>query len=58
MHQSIIGWQSSIGRWVRMQNVSVVGQDVQISDELFINGGKILPHKQITTSVPEPQIIM
>jgi mannose-1-phosphate guanylyltransferase len=41
-----------------MQNVSVLGQDVQIADELFINGGKILPHKGITQSIPDEAIIM
>jgi len=55
---SIIGWQSSVGKWVRMENTSVLGQDVHIVDELYINGGKILPHKTITTSIPEPEIIM
>jgi len=55
---SIIGWQSSVGRWVRMENTSVLGQDVHIADELYINGGKILPHKSITASIPEPEIIM
>jgi mannose-1-phosphate guanylyltransferase len=55
---SIIGWQSSVGRWVRMENVSVLGQDVHIGDELYVNGGRILPHKAISTSIPEPDIIM
>lgn len=41
-----------------MENVSVLGEDVIIQDELYINGGRILPHKNIGTSVPEPQIIM
>ena len=26
--------------------------------EIYVNGGKVLPHKSISTSVPEPQIIM
>jgi mannose-1-phosphate guanylyltransferase len=56
--QSIIGWQSSVGRWVRMENVSVLGQDVHIGDELYVNGGRILPHKAISASIPEPDIIM
>jgi len=56
--QSIVGWKSSIGKWVRMQNVSVLGQDVGVADELFVNGGQILPHKSISESVPEPKIIM
>lgn len=43
---------------VRMENVSVLGEDVIVKDELYINGGRILPHKAISVSVPEPQIIM
>jgi len=56
--QSIIGWKSQIGKWVRIQNISVLGQDVQVADELYVNGGIVLPHKGITTSVPDPQIII
>ena len=41
-----------------MENVSVLGEDVEIGGELYINGGRILPHKVISASVPEPQIIM
>jgi len=58
IYQSIIGWQSTIGKWVRIQNVSVIGQDVQVADELYINGGRILPHKGITSSIPDESIIM
>ena len=41
-----------------MENVSVLGEDVIIQDELYINGARILPHKSIGASVPDPQIIM
>ncbi len=41
-----------------MENVSVLGEDVIVKDELYINGGRILPHKAIGESSPEPQIIM
>jgi len=41
-----------------MENVSVLGEDVKVKDELYINGGRILPHKEISDSVPDPQIIM
>jgi len=58
IHKSIIGWQSTVGKWVRMENVSVLGQDVHIRDELYINGGSILPHKTISASVYEPKVIM
>ncbi|XP_062522908.1 mannose-1-phosphate guanyltransferase beta-A-like [Corticium candelabrum] len=58
LNSSIIGWRSTVGQWVRMENVSVLGEDVEIGGELYINGGRILPHKVISASVPEPQIIM
>ena len=43
---------------VRMGNVSVLGEDVIIQDELYVNGARILPHKNISASSPDPQIIM
>ncbi|CAG8489109.1 3400_t:CDS:2 [Paraglomus brasilianum] len=54
----IIGWHSTLGRWTRLEGVSVLGDDVSINDELYVNGGCILPHKCISTSIPEPRIIM
>ncbi|OQV23868.1 Mannose-1-phosphate guanyltransferase beta [Hypsibius exemplaris] len=58
LNDCIIGWNCDIGRWVRMENVCVLGEDVLVKDELYINGGFILPHKEIKVSVLEPQIIM
>lgn len=58
LESSIIGWKSTVGKWVRMENVSVLGEDVIVKDELYVNGGRILPHKSIAASVPDPQIIM
>ena len=87
---SIIGWQSTVGRWARLENVTVLGQDVHVDDEvrwllfidtlccyerkfivlqcgvqfsqalrqIYVNGGKILPHKTISDHIPEPQVIM
>lgn len=54
----IVGWRSVVGRWVRMEGTTVLGEDVIVKDELYINGGQVLPHKSISNSVPEPQIIM
>ncbi|CAF1214164.1 unnamed protein product [Adineta steineri] len=54
----IVGWRCSIGKWVRMENTSVLGLDVSVQDELFINGGVILPHKSISESVTEPKILI
>jgi len=58
IERSIVGWRSTVGRWVRMENVSVLGDDVQIKDELYINGASILPHKSVSSSVSAPSIIM
>ncbi|KAI5705909.1 mannose-1-phosphate guanyltransferase beta isoform X2 [Diaphorina citri] len=54
----IIGWKCVVGQWVRMENITVLGEDVIVQDELYVNGGQVLPHKSIGSSVPEPQIIM
>jgi len=58
VNSCIVGWRSVVGRWVRMEGTTVLGEDVIVKDELYINGGQVLPHKSISTSVPEPQIIM
>jgi mannose-1-phosphate guanylyltransferase len=55
---SIIGWESTVGKWSRVEGVSVLGDDVQIGDELYINGGCILPHKSISANISEPKIVM
>ena len=41
-----------------MEGVSVLGEDVQVADELYINGGRILPHKAISNCIAEPEIVM
>uniref|UniRef100_A0A6B2L7L4 mannose-1-phosphate guanylyltransferase n=1 Tax=Arcella intermedia TaxID=1963864 RepID=A0A6B2L7L4_9EUKA len=56
--ESIVGWESRVGKWVRMEGFSVLGRDVRIADELYINGAMILDHKAIKDTVPEPTIIM
>jgi mannose-1-phosphate guanylyltransferase len=55
---TIVGWNSTIGRWARLENVSVLGDDVTIGDEIYVNGGSILPHKSIKANVDVPSIIM
>lgn len=58
LESCIIGWKCVVGRWVRMENVCVLGEDVTVKDEIYVNGGRILPHKSISDSVKDPQIIM
>ena len=56
---SILGWKSSIGSWCRVTNLTVIAEDVQVKDETYLNGTKILPHKGINGSHPEAgKIIM
>ena len=42
----------------RLEGVTVLGEDVNVKDELHLNGARVLPHKSIKASVPEPAIIM
>ncbi|XP_024364271.1 mannose-1-phosphate guanylyltransferase 1 [Physcomitrium patens] len=55
---SIIGWHCTIGQWARIENMTVLGEDVRVSDEIFTNGGVVLPHKEIKASILKPEIVM
>lgn len=48
---TIVGWNSSVGKWARLENVTVLGDDVTIGDEVYVNGGSILPHKSIKQNI-------
>lgn len=54
----IIGWNSVVGKWVQMENTCVLGEQVEVNDEIYLNGARILPNKTITSSVHEPSVIM
>ncbi|SGY20695.1 BQ5605_C016g08128 [Microbotryum silenes-dioicae] len=58
IRSSIIGWNSTCGRWTRIDNCTVLGDDVNVKDELLVNGASVLPHKSISTSITEPSIVM
>jgi len=55
---TIVGWRSTVGRWARLENITVLGDDVSIGDEIYVNGGSVLPHKSIKANVEVPSIIM
>ena len=55
---SIIGWRDTIGKWVRVNGLTVLAEDVQLKDELYINGAMILPHKSISINYPNPGAIV
>jgi mannose-1-phosphate guanylyltransferase len=58
INSSIVGWRCTVGAWSRLDGVTVLGEDVQVADELYLNGAKVLPHKGISANVPTPSIIM
>lgn len=41
INKTILGWHSRVGSWCRIQNGTVFGEDVQVSDGLYINGAKV-----------------
>lgn len=56
---SIVGWESSVGKWARVENKAVIGEDCHIADEVLLNGTIVLPHKELKQSLLEPgQIVM
>lgn len=55
---SIIGWHSTVGQWARAENMTILGEDVHVCDEIYSNGGVVLPHKQIKSSIWKPEILM
>ncbi|KAK2597652.1 hypothetical protein N8I77_012427 [Diaporthe amygdali] len=56
--KTIVGWNSTVGKWARLENVTVLGDDVTVGDEIYVNGGSVLPHKSIKANVDVPAIIM
>lgn len=55
---SIIGWHSTVGQWARIENMTILGEDVHIRDEIYSNGGVVLPHKEIKSNILKPEIVM
>jgi mannose-1-phosphate guanylyltransferase len=50
---SIIGWRSKIGKWVRIEGLTVLGENVQVKDEVCLNAIIVLPHKEVKESEME-----
>ena len=55
---TIVGWNSRIGKWARTEGVTVLGDDVEVKNEIYVNGAKVLPHKSISSNVEKESIIM
>lgn len=55
---SIIGWGCGLGRWVRVDGLSVLALDVRVKDEVRLEQTLVLPHKVIEASVEQPGTIL
>ena len=55
---SIIGWKSNIGKWCRIQELSVLGEDVTVKNEVFLNKKIILPNVTIKNNPKEGEILL
>jgi mannose-1-phosphate guanylyltransferase len=55
---SIVGWRSKIGSWVRVIGHSIFGEDVTVPDKLVLNGAVALPHKTIDRSLFQPTTVV
>jgi len=56
---SIIGWKSKIGRWTRIDGLSILGEDVQIADEVHLSSQSIiLPNVTVKNSTKSGSTIL
>ena len=55
---SIIGWGSRVGKWTRVEGKAVIGEDVHVRPEVFLNGAIVLPHKELKDSIMDPGTII
>lgn len=58
VRDSIVGWGSSVGNWARVEGVSVLGEDVHLSPEIYVNNTSVLPHKSVSASIATGKIVM
>lgn len=55
---SIIGWRNRVGKWAKIENFTVTGENVVISSEIFVNGAIVLPHKSIRERIIQEGTIL
>ena len=58
INNSILGWGNRIGKWVRIDGLTITGEDISVADEISIHSSLILPNLNIKTDVlPGSKII-
>lgn len=55
---SIVGWNSTVGKWARVAETSVLGEDVEVKPEVILIGATILLHKEAKESILSPKIVL
>ncbi|CBZ27145.1 mannose-1-phosphate guanyltransferase [Leishmania mexicana MHOM/GT/2001/U1103] len=45
--RSIVGWNNRIGSWCHIEDISVLGDDVEVKDGVVLIGTKVLPNKDV-----------
>lgn len=55
---AIVGWGTSVGAWSRIEPTTVIGEEVNIKDEVYINGAFICPHKEVDTHIAQNGTIL
>lgn len=58
---SMIGWASTVGRWARLESdgrdITVLGEDVAVKDEISLLGVRVCPHKGVKASAVKINIL-
>jgi NDP-sugar pyrophosphorylase family protein len=55
---SIIGWRCRIGKYARVTDLCIIGEDCDIKDEVAIVGVTCCPHKSIAENIYAPKIVL
>jgi len=55
---AILGWNSRIGKWSRIEGLTILGEEVVVSDEVFINASFILPNVTVKSSIINPGTVL
>ncbi len=55
---SIMCWRSKVGKWARIEGLSILGEEVVISDEITLNSTIVLPNVGVKTSQTTPGTII
>ena len=57
LKSTLVGWKSTIGKWARLEAGTVIGEDVQIGDDVLVSSAIIFPHKGVKDNTKIGEII-